>query len=76
MNDTHIDTTTISPEHLPSSAADRIAYVKTVRFEDVQKQFRRCRELAPGTLLYALPRGRRHADHADGQPANRQLRCA
>jgi hypothetical protein len=39
----------------------KIAYVKPIRSEDVQKQFPQAPELAPGTLLYAL-----HA--ADGTP--------
>ena len=48
----------ISPEALALLGVGKIAYVKMVRSEDVQKQFP---QLAPGTLLYAL-----HA--ADGTP--------
>jgi hypothetical protein len=51
----------MSPEALAVLGGGRIAYVKTIRSEDVQKQFPQAPELAPGTLLYAL-----HA--ADGTP--------
>jgi len=51
----------ISPEALALLGGGKIAYVKTVRSEDVQKQFPQAPRLAPGTLLYAL-----HA--ADGTP--------
>ena len=51
----------ISPEALAVLGGGRIAYVRTIRSEDVQKQFPEAPELAPGTLLYAL-----HA--ADGTP--------
>src|SRR5258705_8728872 len=61
MNDKHMYTTMISPEAFASLGDGRIAYVKTVKSEDVQKQFPQVPELAPGTLLYAL-----HA--ADGTP--------
>ena len=51
----------ISPEALASLGGGRIAYVRTVRSEDVQKQFPQAPALEPGSLLYAL-----HA--ADGTP--------
>src|ERR1700676_3661217 len=51
----------ISPEALALLGGGKIAYVKTIRSEDVQRQFPQAPELAPGTLLYAL-----HA--ADGTP--------
>jgi hypothetical protein len=51
----------ISPEALALLGGGRIAYVKAIRSEDVQKQFPQAPTLAPGTLLYAL-----HA--ADGTP--------
>ena len=51
----------ISPEALASLGDGRIAYVRTVRSEDVQKQFPQAPALEPGSLLYAL-----HA--ADGTP--------
>jgi len=51
----------ISPEALAVLGGGRIAYVKPIRSEDVQKQYPEAPELAPGTLLYAL-----HA--ADGTP--------
>jgi len=61
MNDKHMHTPTMSPEALASLGDGRIAYVKTVRSEDVQKQFPQVPELAPGMMLFAL-----HA--ADGTP--------
>jgi hypothetical protein len=51
----------ISPEALAVLGGGRIAYVKAIRSEDVQKQFPQAPQLAAGTLLYAL-----HA--ADGTP--------
>jgi hypothetical protein len=51
----------ISPETLASLGGGRIAYVRTIRSEDVQKQFPQAPALEPGSLLYAL-----HA--ADGTP--------
>jgi hypothetical protein len=51
----------ISPEALALLGGGRIAYVRTIRSEDVQKQFPQAPQLAPGALLYAL-----HA--ADGTP--------
>ena len=51
----------VSPEALAVLGGGRIAYVKAIRSEDVQKQFPQAPQLAPGTLLYAL-----HA--ADGTP--------
>ena len=44
----------ISPEALAVLGGGRIAYVKPIRSEDVQKQYPEAPELAPGTLLYAL----------------------
>jgi hypothetical protein len=64
-NNTNSNTTVtfggISPEALAVLGGGRIAYVRTIRSEDVQKQFPEAPELAPGTLLYSL-----HA--ADGTP--------
>ena len=57
MNNEH----TISAEALQGLGGGKLAYVKTIRSEDVQKHFPQAPELAPGTLLYAL-----HA--ADGTP--------
>jgi hypothetical protein len=51
----------ISPEALALLGGGKIAYVKMIRAEDVQRQFQQAPQLAPGTLLYAL-----HA--ADGTP--------
>ena len=53
---------TISPEALALLGGGKIAYVKTIRSEDVQTAIPAgAADLAPGTLLYAL-----HA--ADGTP--------
>jgi hypothetical protein len=60
-SNTNVTFGSISPEALAVLGGGRIAYVKTIRSEDVQKQFPQAPELAPGTLLYAL-----HA--ADGTP--------
>ena len=60
-SNTNVSFGSISPEALAVLGGGRIAYVKTIRSEDVQKQFPQAPELAPGTLLYAL-----HA--ADGTP--------
>ena len=54
-------TSTLSPEALALLGGGKIAYVKTIRSEDVQKHFPQAPHLAPGTLLFAL-----HA--ADGTP--------
>ena len=62
---THNEITTrepmISPEALALLGGGKIAYVKAIRSEDVQRQFPQAPQLAPGTQLYAL-----HA--ADGTP--------
>jgi hypothetical protein len=60
MNQT-FDIHQISPEALAGLGGGKLAYVKTIRSEDVQKHFPQAPELAPGSLLYAL-----HA--ADGTP--------
>jgi hypothetical protein len=51
----------ISPEALAGLGGGKLAYVRTIRSEDVQKHFPQAPELAAGMLLYAL-----HA--ADGTP--------
>jgi hypothetical protein len=51
----------ISPEALAVLGGGKIAYLRTVRSEDVQREFPQAPALEPGTLLYAL-----HA--ADGTP--------
>jgi hypothetical protein len=64
-NDTRNEITSpepmISLEALASLGGGKIAYVKTIRSEDVQRQFPQAPQLEPGTMLYAL-----HA--ADGTP--------
>ena len=61
MTNNNIASHGISIEALALLGGGRIAYVKTIRSEDVQKQFPQAPQLAPGTLLYSL-----HA--ADGTP--------
>jgi hypothetical protein len=56
-----MNTTVISPEALAVLGGGKIAYVKAIRSEDVQKHFPQAPTLAPGTVLFAL-----HA--ADGTP--------
>ena len=51
----------MSPEALAGLGGGKLAYVKTIRSEDVQKHFPQAPELPPGGLLYAL-----HS--ADGTP--------
>jgi hypothetical protein len=60
-NDTNNTINQISPEALAGLGGGKLAYVRTIRSEDVQKHFPQAPELAAGTLLYAL-----HA--ADGTP--------
>jgi hypothetical protein len=61
MNTSNDTNNTISPEALAGLGGGKLAYVRTIRSEDVQKHFPQAPELAAGTLLYAL-----HA--ADGTP--------
>ena len=61
MNTNTFDIHAISLEALQGLGGGKLAYVKTIRSEDVQKHFPQAPELAPGSLLYAL-----HA--ADGYP--------
>jgi hypothetical protein len=56
-----MNTPVISPEALAVLGGGKIAYVKAIRSEDVQKHFPQAPTLAPGTVLFAL-----HA--ADGTP--------
>jgi hypothetical protein len=51
----------ITPQALASLGGGRIAYVKSIRSEDVQAMFPQAPQLAPGMQLYSL-----HA--ADGTP--------
>ena len=62
MNDhTTFDDTMISPEALALLGGGKIAYVKSIRSEDVPTLFPQAPEIAPGLKLFAL-----HA--ADGTP--------
>jgi len=56
-----ISDTKISPEALALLGGGRIAYVKSIRSEDVPALFPQAPEIAPGLQLFAL-----HA--ADGTP--------
>jgi hypothetical protein len=57
----NITSRVISREALALLGGGKIAYLRTIRSEDVQRQFPQAPALEPGTLLYAL-----HA--ADGTP--------
>ena len=61
MNRTSQEIDTISPEALAQMGDGEIAYVKTIRSEDVPALFPQAPEIAPGLKLFAL-----HA--ADGTP--------
>ncbi|TCT03939.1 DUF1150 family protein [Aquabacter spiritensis] len=52
---------TISPEALAGLGGGQIAYVRTIRSEDVQRLFPQAPQIAPGLTLFTL-----HA--ADGTP--------
>jgi hypothetical protein len=54
-------TTAITPDALAHLGDGQIAYVKTIRSEDVQKLFPQAPQIAPGVQLFTL-----HA--ADGTP--------
>ena len=55
------DQSTISPQALAVLGGGKIAYVKTIRSEDVKAMFPEAPQLEPGARLFAL-----HA--ADGTP--------
>lgn len=55
------DTIDITPEALAGLGGGEIAYVRTIRSEDVQQLFPQAPEIAPGMTLFTL-----HA--ADGTP--------
>ena len=55
------DNITISPEALAALGGGELAYVRTIRSEDVQRLFPQAPEIAPGLTLFTL-----HA--ADGTP--------
>jgi hypothetical protein len=61
MTNTHESPSTISPEALAGLGGGKIAYVKTIRSEDVPSLFPQAPQLQPGMQLFAL-----HA--ADGTP--------
>ena len=53
MNQVNSRSPNISPEALAHLGDGQIAYVKTIRSEDVQKQFPQAPELAPGLRIPA-----------------------
>jgi hypothetical protein len=61
MTNNNVTSRIISREALAVLGGGKIAYLRTIRSEDVQREFPQAPALAPGTLLYAL-----HA--ADGTP--------
>ncbi len=61
MTNTHESRSAMSPEALAVLGGGKIAYVKTIRSEDVHSLFPQAPELQPGMQLFAL-----HA--ADGTP--------
>jgi hypothetical protein len=61
MTNNNVISRVISREALAVLGGGKIAYLRTIRSEDVQREFPQAPALAPGTLLYAL-----HA--ADGTP--------
>jgi hypothetical protein len=61
MNTTALTTEALTPEALAHLGDGRIAYVKTIRSEDVKGMFPNAPELEPGMQLFAL-----HS--ADGTP--------
>ena len=69
-NDIH----TISAEALQGLGGGKLAYVKTIRSEDVQKLPASARPGAGLGALYAARR-RRHADHAHRQPRGGGREC-
>lgn len=60
-HDTNATQRLISPEALAQFGGGRLAYVKTIRSEDVPALFPQAPQIAPGLKLFAL-----HA--ADGTP--------
>lgn len=60
-HDTNVTQRLISPEALAQFGGGRLAYVKTIRSEDVPALFPQAPQIAPGLKLFAL-----HA--ADGTP--------
>ncbi len=57
----NLDIQSISPEALAVLGGGELAYVRTIRSEDVQRLFPQAPEIAPGLTLFTL-----HA--ADGTP--------
>ena len=66
---------TISPEALALLGGGKIAYVKMVRSEDVQKQFPQVAATCAWYPALCSARGRRHPDPADRQPRSGHRQC-
>ena len=64
--------TEISPEALAHLGDGEIAYVKTIRSEDVPALFPAGARNRARAEAFCAPRRRRHADHADRQPRGRR----
>ena len=75
MNMNNTNEYTISPEALAGLGGGKLAYVKTIRSEDVQKHFPQAPELAAGDAALCAARRRRHADHAHRQPRGGDREC-
>ena len=66
----------ISAEALAQLGDGQIAYVKTIRSEDVHALFPQVpRCIEPGHEAVRAARRRRHADHADRQPRSGDRQC-
>ena len=65
----------ISPEALAVLGGGKLAYVKTIRSEDVQKHFPQAPELPLRVAALCAARRRRHADHAHRQPRGGGREC-
>ena len=68
LNRTEMKQGEMSPEALAHLGDGQIAYVKTIRSEDVHALFPQVPEISAGAEAVRPARGRRHADHADRQP--------
>ena len=64
LNRTEMEQIEISPEALAQLGDGEIAYVKTIRSEDVHALFPQVPEIEPGLQAVRAARGGRHADHA------------
>ena len=75
MNPTDENKTEISAEALAHLGDGEIAYVKTIRSEDVPALFPQAPRDRTRAEAFRAARRRRHADHADRQPRGRHRQC-